>query len=130
MPDWDTRLEVTVGGVTITPIDIFNPRFSTTHTVIHSIESDRVGYLRRPFEFTFDMTIQANAAVVADLVEMALNAREFDVSIAERRGTDWTFSSVALSRCIITSTNPSNIIRDGIPVATFSCLALEARAVR
>lgn len=128
--DWKTRLEVTVGGRTVTPITSFNPRFSTTHTVIHSVERDRVGYLRRPFEFSFEMSIPANADVVAEITEMALNGTEFDVSIAERRGGDWTFSSIALSRCVINSTNPSNIVGADIPTATFSCLALNVTAAR
>lgn len=130
MPDWNTRLEVTIGGRTVTPIDVFNPTFTTPHTVIHSVEGDRVGYVRRPFEFTFTMTIKANATIVADLAEMALNGTEFEVSVAERVGTDWAFKSIKFSRCVIQSTTPSNILIDGVPAAGFQCSALEAKAER
>lgn len=128
MPDWDTRLEVLVGGRTVTPIDSFTPTFNTPHTVIHSVEADNVGFVRQPQTFTFTMTIRANATVVADLAEMALNGVEFDVAVAEKRGTDWAFSTIKLSRCVITSANPSNVVIDGVPSASFNCAALEAKA--
>ncbi|ADB53378.1 hypothetical protein [Conexibacter woesei] len=128
--DWKTRLVVTVGTTVVSPITSFNPRFTTPHTVIHSIEQDRVGYLRRPFEFSFDMAIPAIADVVAEITQMALEGREFNVTVAERAGENWTFRSVALSRCVIISTTPSNIVGADPPTASFSCLALEVRAER
>lgn len=128
MPNWETRLEVTIGGQTVTPIDAFTPTFNTPHTVIHSVEADNVGFVRQPQTFTFTMTIRANAAIVADLTEMALNGTEFDVSVAEKVGRDWAFSAIKLSRCVITSANPSNVVIDGVPAASFNCTALQAKA--
>jgi hypothetical protein len=128
MPDWNTRLEVKVGPRTVSPIDNFTPTFNTPHTVIHSVEAESVGYVRQPFTFTFTMTVRAIAAVVADLTELALNGTEFDVAVAEKQGTDWAFSAIKLSRCIITSANPSNIVIDGAPAASFNCAALAAKA--
>ncbi len=126
MPDWNTRLEVTVGGKTLTPISAFTPTFNTPHTVIHSLETDNVGFVRQPFTFTFTMTVQAINTVVADLTELALNGTTFDIAVAEKKGTDWAFKSIKFSNCVITSTNPSNVVIDGAPAASFNCAALVA----
>lgn len=125
MPDWNTRLEVKLGDKTITPIDNFTPTFNTPHTVIHSIEADNVGYVRQPMTFTFTMTVRAIGTVVADLTELAVNAREFAIAVSEKQGTDWAFNSIKFARCIITSTNPSNVVIDGTPTASFNCAALQ-----
>jgi hypothetical protein len=125
MPDWNTRLEVKLGNNTITPIDNFTPTFNVPHTVIHSIDSDNVGYVRQPFTFTFTMTIRAIGTAVADLTELAVNGTEFAIAVSEKKGTDWAFKSIKFSRCIITSANPSNVVIDGAPSASFNCMALE-----
>jgi hypothetical protein len=127
MPDWNTRLEIKLGNETIAPIQNFTPTFNTPHTVIHSIEADNVGYVRQPFTFTFTMTVQAISTVVADLTDLALNGKEFDIAVAEKQGTDWAFKSIKFSRCVITSTNPSNVVIDGAPVASFNCMALNTK---
>jgi hypothetical protein len=125
MPDWNTRLVVQLGNNVITPIDQFTPTFNTPHTVLHSIEGDNVGYVRQPFTFTFTMTVKANATVVADLTELAVNGQEFDISVAEGNGHDWAFNKIMFSRCLITSTNPSNVVIDGVPTASFNCISLK-----
>jgi hypothetical protein len=128
MADWNTRLEVKLGDTTVTPISSWTPTFNTPHTVIHSIEDDNVGYVRQPFTFTFTMTIPAISAAVADLTEMAIDGTEFSIAVAEKRGTDWAFKSIKFARCIITSANPSNVVIDGAPAASFNCTAL-SRAI-
>ena len=126
MPDWNTRLVVTVGGRPITPIDNFTPTFKTPHTVIHSLEADNVGFVRQPFTFTFTMTVRAIGTTVADLTELALRGAPFDIAVAEKNGSDWTFKSLKFSNCVITSANPSNVVIDGAPSASFNCAALTA----
>jgi hypothetical protein len=125
MPDWNTRLEVKLGDKTITPIDNFTPTFNVPHTVIHSIEADNVGFVRQPFTITFTMTVRAVGTAVADLTELAVNGQEFAITVAEKKGTDWAFKAIKLSRCIITSANPSNVVIDGAPAASFNCMALD-----
>lgn len=124
MADWNTRLEVKLGDATITPIATFTPTFNVPHTVLHSIEADNVGYVRQPFTFTFTMGVPAVASAVADLTELAANGAEFQVVVAEKKGTDWAFNSIKFARCIITAANPSNMVVDGVPQASFTCLAL------
>ncbi|MEO5878198.1 MAG: hypothetical protein ABIS86_03790 [Streptosporangiaceae bacterium] len=125
MPDWNTRLEVKLGDSTITPISSFTPTFNVPHTVLHSIEADNVGFIRQPFTFTFTMAVPAVATAVADLTELATNGAEFAVVVAEKKGTDWSFNAIKFARCVVTSANPSNVVVDGIPQASFSCLALD-----
>lgn len=124
MPDWNTRLEVKLGDTTITPISTISPTFTLNHTPVHSIEADNVGVIRQPFTFTFTMTIPAIGTAVADLTELALNNTEFTVAVAEKQGTDWSFRAIKFSRCLVTSAAPSNVVIDGAPQATFSCMAL------
>ena len=126
MPDWNTRLEIKLGNETIAPISAFTPTFNVPHTVIHSIDSDNVGYVRQPVTFTFTMTVQAIGTVVADLTELAINGTEFEIAVTEKQGTDWTFKSIKFKRVVITSTNPSNVVIDGAPSASFNCAALVA----
>jgi hypothetical protein len=125
MPDWNTRLEVKLGDKTITPIENFTPTFNTPHTVLHSLEQDNVGYIRQPQTFTFTMTVRAIGTAVADLTELALNGQQFSIAVAVKRGDDWAFQAIKFGRCIINSTNPSNIVIDGAPLASFNCAALD-----
>ena len=125
MADWNTRLEVKLGGTTISPISSFSPTFNVPHTVIHSLEADGVGYVRQPFTFTFTMAVPAVATAVADLTELAVTGTEFSIAVAESgTGTDWAFKSMKFARCVITSATPSNVVIDGMPQANFSCAAL------
>ncbi|MFD9724997.1 hypothetical protein [Streptomyces sp. NPDC059072] len=124
MSDWNTRLEVKLAGRTISPITNFSPSFNVPHTVIHSLEADGVGYVRQPFTFTFTLTIPAIASAVADLTELAVKGGEFAIAVAEKKGNDWAFSSLKFSRCVVSAAQPSNITVDGVPQATFTCMAL------
>ncbi len=124
MPDWKTKLVEKVGNDVISPIENFTPTFNTPHTVIHSVEADNVGYVRQPFTFTFTLTVRAIGTSVADLTELAVNGTEFDIAVAEQNGTDWSFNSIKFERCIITSANPSNVVIDGAPSASFNCASL------
>ncbi|RJL35435.1 hypothetical protein [Bailinhaonella thermotolerans] len=124
MPDWNTRLEIRLGNTVIAPISQFTPTFNVPHTVIHSIEQDNLGYVRQPQTFTFTMTVQAIGTAVADLTELAVKGKEFEITVAEKKGTDWTFKALKFSRCVITSANPSNVVIDGAPSASFTCMSL------
>jgi hypothetical protein len=124
MPDWKTRLEVSVDGKAISPIDSFTPTITTPTTVIHSIESDNVGSIYQPQTATFTMTLKAIGPNVAELTKIALEGRKFNISVAEKKGTDWTFSKLLFRDCVITSANPSNVVIDGAPTATFNGIIL------
>lgn len=125
MANWNTRLEVRLGNRVLTPISQFTPTFNVPHTVLHSIETDNVGYVRQPQTFTFTMTVQAIGTVVADLTELAVKGQEFEIAVAEKQGTDWAFSALKFGRCVVTTANPSNVTIDGAPAATFTCMCLQ-----
>jgi hypothetical protein len=127
MPDqlhWDTRLEVKVDGDTVSPIDSITPTFNVPIQVLHSVEADNVGYVVQPQTFTFTMTVKAIGPTVAKLTDIARSRTKFNVAIAERKGHDWSFNSIAFSECLITSVNPSNVVIDGVPTASFNCISL------
>jgi hypothetical protein len=44
--------------------------------------------------------------------------------VAEKKGTDWAFNSIKFARCVVTSASPSNVVIDGVPQASFNCMAL------
>lgn len=133
MADWNTRLAVMVGTELITPVESFNPTFTTTFRVQHSLERDNVGYVRQPFTFTFTMTVRAvgtpNAAnSVAKLTQMALEGTEFQISLVRADGSvgnEWAFQKGMFKRCFITSAAPSNLTMQDSPTATFNGICLQ-----
>ncbi len=131
MPDWNTRLVVSVNGKTVTPIESFTPTYTTPVTPIHSIEADNVGALVHPQTATFTMTVKAlkpsdptKQTNAAELATLAINGKKFNIVLAEGNGTDWSFKQLQFRDCIITSANPSNAVMDGVPIATFSGMIL------
>jgi hypothetical protein len=124
MPDWNSRLEVTVNGTTITPIESFTPTYTTPVTPIHSIEADNVGALYHPMTATFTMTVKAIGANVLTLAQLTIAGTKFNIQLAEKKGTDWSFKKLLFRDCIMTSANPSNAVMDGVPIATFNGIVL------
>lgn len=122
--NWTTRLEVTVDGRVVSPIKSFTPTFTTQATVIHSIEADNIGAVIHPQTATFTMTLDAIGPNVAELTKMALTGKKFNISVAEKKGTDWAFSKLLFRDCLITSAAPSNVVIEGAPTATFSGIIL------
>ena len=131
--DWDTRLAVMVGTEVITPIESFNPTFATAYRVQHSLEADNVGFVRQPFNFTFQMSVRAVGTPgasngVARLTKLALEGTEFEISVVraeESPGDQWAFQEVMFKRCFITSAAPSNLTLQDSPTATFSGICLQ-----
>ena len=123
--NWQTRLQITANGKTISAVESFTPTFSAPVTPIHSIEADNIGAIFHPQVATFTMTLKAIGPAVAVLTSLALAGTQFDISLAESgNGTDWTFKSMLFRNCVITSANPSNVVIDGVPTATFSGIIL------
>jgi hypothetical protein len=128
MGDWNTRLELSIGTDVVTPIESFTPTFTTGVTPIHSIEADNVGAIYHPQTATFTMTVQAIGPITAVLTRHALEGTKFNLTLAERRGTEWTFSQILFRDCVITSAMPSSVVIDGPPKATFAGIILGFRA--
>jgi hypothetical protein len=124
MGDWNTRLELKIGNDVITPVDSFNPTFTTTWTPVHSLEADNVGAIVHPATATFTLTVKAIGSSVATLTKAALDGTKFQLQLAESSGTDWTFKKLLFRDCLITSISPSSTTPDGAPVATVNGIIL------
>src|SRR5215204_2907473 len=122
--DWRTRLAVsyTENGKTvdITPIDSFSPSFSLSIEPIHSIERTHVGAVFSPQSITFSLTVKAIGEVAARLTALAMQGKRFDITLQEKIGDDWSFESVVLGDCMLTSAMPTSASPSGAPTATFS----------
>jgi len=134
MPDWSTRLAVTYvdpdskNTITITPIDSFSPTFALNADVLHSIEQTHIGVVYNPQAISFSMTVKAIGDVVGRLTSLAMTRSRFDITLQEQTGDDWSFHSVVLRDCVITSASPSPATVTGAPAATFSGVSLHATA--
>lgn len=131
--NWKSRLAIRVNSPTegefvITPIESFNPGFSTPHDIVDSTEDQNLGYIRRPPRINFDMSVLAIGNAVQKLTSMQWAGEEFGIitQVAEPETEDWTFfeDGLVLSDCVITDSSPSNVIVDGVPRASFRGNAL------
>src|SRR4051794_17380340 len=130
---WNTRLAVHYTddrGVDheISPIQSFTPTFATTAEPLHSIERTHVGVVTNPYSLTFSMTVNAIGAATAQLTAIALNGTEFSIAVQEKSGSDWSFSTIVLTRCVITSVAPTAATVMGAPQATFSGFSMHVDA--
>lgn len=133
MPDWNSRLAVSCqddsGTITITPIDAFTPSFSLNAEAMHSIEQTHIGVTYTPKAMSFTMTVKAIGPAAAKLTALAFEGKEFDIILQEAEGGhDWSFQSLVLSKCIITSATPTAATISGAPSATFSGFSLAAKS--
>ena len=133
MADWKTRLAVSYVDedkqqVSVTPITSFTPTFSLNAEALHSLEATHIGVVYSPQAMSFSMTVPAIGDAAGKLTALALNGKRFDVTLQEAEGSDWSFKTVVMSQCIITSAQPSAANVAGAPAATFSGFSLAASA--
>lgn len=128
--DWSTRLEVHYtdpNGTehTISPIQSFTPTFATTAEPLHSIERTHVGVIYSPQSLTFSLTVPVIGNTAAKLTAIALQGQRFTISLLEGSGSDWSFSTIVLTDCIITSATPTPASISGVPQAQFSGFSMQ-----
>lgn len=125
---WNTRLAVHYkdqgGEHEISPISSFTPTFATNAEALHSIERTHVGVVSNPQALTFSMSVSAIGPAAAQLTALALAGNQFDIVLLEQIGNDWSFSTILLSECVITSASPSTATISGAPQASFSGFSL------
>ncbi len=129
---WNTRLSVRYTDATgeheISPIQSFTPTLATTAEPLHSIERTHVGVVTQPHSLTFSMTVNAIGPAAAQLTAVAINGTEFDLTLQEKIGNDWSFSSIVLRNCFLTSVSPTAATVMGAPQATFSGFSLHVES--
>jgi hypothetical protein len=133
MPEWKTRLAVSYikdgTTVAISPIDSYTPTFSLNAEAMHSIEQTHIGVIYMPQAMSFSMTVKAIGNVAAQLTSLSLEGKTFDIVLQETDdGDDWSFKTIVMKNCIITSASPSPASISGAPAATFSGFSLAASA--
>ena len=116
MPDWNTRLEVRLGDAVVAPISQFTPTFNVP---AHRHPLDR-GRQRRLRAAAADLHVHDDRAGDRHVRRRphragASTGQEFEITVAEKKGTDWAFKALKFTRCVITSANPSNVVIDGAP---------------
>ncbi len=131
--DWNTKLEVHYKDPdgnqhTISPIQSFTPTFATTAEPLHSIERSHVGVVYSPPSLTFSLTVPVVGDTAAKLTAIALRGQRFELVLLEGSGNDWSFSTIVLSDCIITSANPTPAAISGVPQASFSGFSMQVTA--
>lgn len=132
MTNWNSRLAVLYeddsGQHVIAPIDSFTPTFALSAEPIHSIEQTHIGVVHTPAAITFQMTVRAIGEATAQLTALAMKGTQFNIILQENEGDDWSFNSVVLSECLITSAVPTAATISGAPSATFSGFSLSVSA--
>jgi hypothetical protein len=132
MPEWRTRLAVKVTADKqtqyVTPIDSFTPTLAMNAEVLHSLEKTHIGVVYNPVNVTFNMSVRATGPATAQLTVLAMKGTEFDLVLQEEEGTDWSFDTIVLAKCTITSVAPTNAVVSGVPMATFSGFSRGAAA--
>ncbi|MEU4291315.1 hypothetical protein AB0E63_24070 [Kribbella sp. NPDC026596] len=128
--DWKTRLGVrfTVDGneTRVFLAQSYVPTFGTSAEPLHSIERTHVGVVATPQSLTFTLSVTAIGPAAAELTALALRGDPFDIVLLEQEGDDWSFSTIVLEQCYITSAAPGSATVSGAPVATFSGFSLAA----
>jgi hypothetical protein len=112
----------------ITPIQSFTPTFATSAEPLHSIERTHVGVMATPQSVTFSMTVNAIGPVAAQLTALALSGTQFAIHLQEQVGNEWSFSTIVMSGCVITSAAPTSATISGAPTATFSGFSMHVEA--
>lgn len=131
--DWYTRLVVTYVDDSgemqeISPIQSFTPTFATSAEAMHSVERTHVGVVRSPHAFTFSMTVLATGPAAARLTALAFTGKRFDIALFEKVGNDWSFSSLVMKECVLTSANPGPASVSGVPQAVFGGFSMIVEA--
>ena len=125
--DWKTRLGVrfTVDGneTRVFLAQSYVPTFGTSAEPLHSIERTHVGVVATPQSLTFTLSVTAIGPAAAELTALALRGDPFDIVLLEQEGDDWSFSTIVLEQCYITSAAP------GSP-ASFSKLTVSEPSLR
>jgi thiamine pyrophosphokinase len=129
MPDWNTRLAVSYtdasGNHAITPVDSYNPNFTIGADSLHSLEATHIGVVYSPHKMGFTLAVKQIGDAAAQLTILAMQGKRFDLVLQEANGSDWSFTKVVLSNCIIQGANTTTSVT-GAPTVSFTGVSLGA----
>jgi thiamine pyrophosphokinase len=74
------------------------------------------------------MSVPAIGDTAAKLTHLALIGQRFDITLQEKTGNDWSFSTIVLKDCVITSAGPTAATISGAPQAQFSGFSMHVEA--
>jgi hypothetical protein len=74
------------------------------------------------------MTVPAVGDAVAKLTAIALQGQQFDIALQEQTGNDWSFSTIVMKACVITSASPTPATISGVPQAQFSGFSMHVES--
>ena len=104
MPDalkWDTRLTVMVGAKLVTPIDSFNPTFTSPVQPLHSLEADNVAHIVQPQDLHLHDGGQGHRSGGGHSSRTwPVRTPSFSVACRRTTGKDWTFTQDRLQRLL------------------------------
>src|ERR1700688_388207 len=126
--NWTSRLGVAFdtgsGNVSITPIVSFQPTITSPGDVIHSLEQTHVGFIFSPQTIAFTMTVVQTGTALAALTALCLQRKKFNIVLLEQSGNDWSFETILLRDCLITSVQVGPIAPTGAPSAILQGVSL------
>lgn len=129
MPDWNTRLAVTYEDATgthpVIPVDSFNPNFTIGADSLHSLEATHIGVVYSPHKMGFTLTVKEIGDAAAQLTILAMQGKRFKIILQESTGSDWSFSKLVMSDCIIQGANTTTSVT-GAPSVSFTGFSLGA----
>jgi hypothetical protein len=129
MPDWNSRLAVSYtddkGNHAVTPVDSYAPNFTIGADSIHSLEATHIGVMYSPHKFGFTLGVKQIGDAAARLTILAMQGKRFDIILQEQTGSDWSFTKIVLSNCIIQGASTTTSVT-GVPSVSFTGFSLNA----
>jgi hypothetical protein len=130
MPDWNTRLAVSYVDASgnpqpVIPVDAFNPSFTIGATQLDSLEATHIGVVYSPHKMSFTLTVKEIGDAAAQLTILAMQGKRFDIIMQEASGSDWSFTKLVMSNCIIQGANTTTSVT-GAPSVSFTGFSLRA----
>ena len=75
-----------------------------------------------------EIGVASTKAFTAQLTALALSGTQFAIHLQEQVGNEWSFSTIVMSGCVITSAAPTSATISGAPTATFSGFSMHVEA--
>ncbi len=103
----------------------YNPIIESNPEVLDSISNENIGYMFKPRRFRVELgVLPIKAGDYSDgelLTALQVERAEFELAITP---TSSDFGSWTWERCRVSTSNPSNLTIDNVPISTWTILTL------